>query len=545
MIPPPALKTSSATRISAQTLAHPLTAILSLSLTVFVISFASIKFTRETNSVATFWPVNAILLAAVLRGGGNLLSYIAIFSAGTIGLFASNVLAGNGLLLSTALTIANLAEVGAAFWLLRKFDLVPSEIAQPRTLAVLLVFACGVAPLAGATIGATAVAGAFAVPMAPIWSTWYAADALGMAIIAPFALLIGPEQWRKLRIEQRTIEVVGVVALIVLVSCVASYYRSFLFVVVPVILLATFRFGVIGAAAGTLIVALTSTVFIVMGIGPLLLSQSGLPERIFVLQIFLAATLLGSLPVAAALADRDRFADRLSRAKAEAEAIAEAKSQDVVRLWRQLWQSEEKERLRLAHELHDRTGQNLAATMLELRQVELLVADDARDRLQRLRVQLEEMGKTLHDIARELRPGSIDELGLERALADYVSAWGEKYGIDAELHCGDTDIDQRPEEVRTTIYRVTQEALTNVAKHASGATAVSVSINRTDALLRLTIEDNGRGFDIQSAAQRKGGGLGLAGMRERLSLIGGHLDIESARGSGTTLFARIPLGASS
>ena len=87
-----------------------------------------------------------------------------------------------------------------------------------------------------------------------------------------------------------------------------------------------------------------------------------------------------------------------------------------------------------------------------------------------------------------------------------------------------------------------QEALTNVAKHAAGASAVSVVIDRADTTLQLTIEDNGQGIDGSSAAQkRRGGGLGLAGVRERLTLIGGELELESSAGAGTTIFARIPL----
>ena len=100
-----------------------------------------------------------------------------------------------------------------------------------------------------------------------------------------------------------------------------------------------------------------------------------------------------------------------------------------------------------------------------------------------------------------------------------------------------------PEDVRITIYRITQEALTNVAKHATGATTVTVVLSRVDGTVRLTVEDNGCGFDTTSEKQAKhsGDGLGLVGMRERLSVIGGELEIESSIGTGTTIFARIPI----
>jgi PAS domain S-box-containing protein len=213
-------------------------------------------------------------------------------------------------------------------------------------------------------------------------------------------------------------------------------------------------------------------------------------------------------------------------------------------LRRRIVQSQEQERLRLAHELHDRTGQELSAAMLELKGIEAQASQAARERIRRLRQQLDQMGKTLHQVAWELRPASIDDLGMACALGSYVSDWSERYGIAADFHCGDANIDLLSEEVRTTIYRVVQEGLTNVAKHARGAKSVSVVIDRNESMLRLTIEDDGCGFDPadrpEPGSERRGG-LGHAGMQERLALIGGQLEIEASVGVGTTIFVRIPL----
>jgi PAS domain S-box-containing protein len=207
-------------------------------------------------------------------------------------------------------------------------------------------------------------------------------------------------------------------------------------------------------------------------------------------------------------------------------------------------QAQEQERLRLAHELHDQTGQTLTAAMLELKGIEAIAEDSQRDRMRSLRKQMEEVGKTLHRVAWELRPLSIDEVGLAGALSNYLSEWSVRFGIEADLHCGAVPLDDLPDETRTTIYRVVQEALTNVAKHARQATEVSVVIENTEGGLRVTVDDNGCGFD-PVALDREGrlGGLGLAGMRERLSLIGGEMEIESVAGGGTTIYARVPLGS--
>jgi two-component system sensor kinase len=205
-------------------------------------------------------------------------------------------------------------------------------------------------------------------------------------------------------------------------------------------------------------------------------------------------------------------------------------------------QAQENERLRLAHDLHDQTGQTLTAAMLELKRLEAHAEGPQRDRLRSLRKQMEDVGKTLHRVAWELRPLSIDEVGLAGALSNYLSEWSARYGIEADLYCRTRRLDELPDETRTTIYRVVQEALTNVAKHAQRATEISVVIEDAEQGLRLTIDDNGCGFDTGALnAQGGGRGLGLAGIRERLSLIGGELDIESVIGGGTTIFAKIPL----
>ena len=154
---------------------------------------------------------------------------------------------------------------------------------------------------------------------------------------------------------------------------------------------------------------------------------------------------------------------------------------------------------------------------------------------------MEDLGKTLHRIAWELRPPSIDELGLRKALASYIAGWGEQCGIDVDFHCDDPKLDEVPGEIGTAIYRVVQEGLTNIVKHAGQPSDVSVVIRRVTTTLQVIIEDNGCGFDVGAMTAKAGGyrGLGLDGMRERLLLIGGTLEIESAIGAGTTIFARI------
>ena len=233
----------------------------------------------------------------------------------------------------------------------------------------------------------------------------------------------------------------------------------------------------------------------------------------------------------------------ISRRKFEQERL-DATTAERDDLRRRFIQAQEQERLRLAHELHDQTGQSLTGVMLELKGYEGSVAEPDRSRLRLLRMQLESVGQALHHVVWELRPPSIDELGLQSALGDYIAEWSAQYGIEADFHCSGVKPDDLSEEVSTTVYRVVQEALTNVVKHARQATSVSVVIDHIGRNLRLTIEDNGPGFNNDGPLQPKGRrdrGLGLPGMRERLTLLGGEFDVESSVGMGTTIFARIPL----
>ena len=237
--------------------------------------------------------------------------------------------------------------------------------------------------------------------------------------------------------------------------------------------------------------------------------------------------------------------NRPLRVRGVIQDVTARKAAEIARdeLRRRLMHAQEQERLRLAQELHDQTGQGLAAALVALKGIETSSTEDRREQVQMLRKQLDQMGQALHRVAWELRPAAIDELGLTLVLGNYVSEWSRQFEVKADFQCRDAAVNDLPDEVRTAIYRVVQEALTNIAKHAKSATAVSIVINRVSGVLRLTIEDNGPGLVAAAAdpdARPRKGGLGLAGMRERLALLGGSLEIE-ATSEGVTIFARIPL----
>jgi len=202
---------------------------------------------------------------------------------------------------------------------------------------------------------------------------------------------------------------------------------------------------------------------------------------------------------------------------------------------RRVVEAQELERRRLARELHDQTGQELTSVLLGLKAVE--EAKSGAERAEALAAVREQVVETLHDVRRlavELRPKALDDFGLVPALERLRDTFAEQTGMRVDL---ESRIRERlPTDVETALYRIVQEALTNVVKHAQ-ATAVSIVLAPKDGAVTALIEDDGRGFTPDGS----GDGLGLLGMGERLALLGGRLKIESSHGVGTTIVAEVPL----
>ena len=201
--------------------------------------------------------------------------------------------------------------------------------------------------------------------------------------------------------------------------------------------------------------------------------------------------------------------------------------------------AQEEERKRVARELHDETSQALTSLMIELKMLESEDEKDRKVRMDNLRAYISQILDDVRRLALELRPSALDELGLVPALRAYIKEYTGKFHIDVELQVAGLK-ERLADHVEVALYRVVQEALTNVAKH-SGATSVSISMSRDDGSAVLTIKDNGRGFAVTEVMKSKERGLGLFGMRERMSTIGGELEINSARGRGTKLVAKLAL----
>ena len=228
---------------------------------------------------------------------------------------------------------------------------------------------------------------------------------------------------------------------------------------------------------------------------------------------------------------------RLAETFASRAAVAVDLSERIARdALRRVVDAQELERRRLARELHDETGQALTSILLGLKSLEeTLQTDESRAATAGLRELVVETLQDVRRLAVELRPSVLDDFGLVAALENLSSSFAEQTGIAVDF--GTALGEQRvPAEVETALYRIVQESLTNVVKHAR-ARRVSIALTRMEGSVKAVVEDDGQGFDPASAD----GGHGLVGMRERLALLGGRLRIESRPGSGTTIAADVPI----
>ena len=209
-------------------------------------------------------------------------------------------------------------------------------------------------------------------------------------------------------------------------------------------------------------------------------------------------------------------------------------------LSRRLVEVQESERRYIARELHDHASQNLTSLMLGLGTVEK-EADNpefVRTRTAELKTMTDHVLEDLHRLAINLRPASLDHLGLTPALEQLIKAFRQDSDLDIKLKTVGFSEDERlPQDIETTLYRVVQEALTNVVRHAR-ASHVDVVLERRGDVLLVIVEDDGKGFDF-SLVKREGH-LGLLGIQERAEMLGGTLTVESKPGSGTTLFVEVP-----
>jgi PAS domain S-box-containing protein len=275
-------------------------------------------------------------------------------------------------------------------------------------------------------------------------------------------------------------------------------------------------------------------------------------------------TLTGYAKIARDLTERKQLEDALLRAQDELEQRVRDRTAELAKtnhelaaevqerraaeahvkaLFRRVVTVQEEERRRIARDLHDQLGQPMTALRMELEALESRSADPMSftAHAARMRGIAEELDRNIDFLTWDLRPAALDHLGLGAALAKLVNGWSERFGIAAEFGASWPEGCRLSPEAEANLYRLTQEALHNIAKHAA-ADHVSVLLERRADQGVLLIEDDGRGFSLDQVSTAPArGSLGLVSMRERATLVGGEFHIESAPGQGTSIYVRVPM----
>jgi PAS domain S-box-containing protein len=241
--------------------------------------------------------------------------------------------------------------------------------------------------------------------------------------------------------------------------------------------------------------------------------------------------------------ERARAEHALQQAHHSLESRVRARTAEVHSLFSRLVSAQEEERRRITRDIHDQVGQPMTALRMNLEVLAAQVAHDPQLAAQAARTlqRAEELDRSIDYLTWALRPAALDHLGLAGALDQLVSGWSERFGIAAALDLGDTRALRLSLEKESNLYRLAQEALHNVFKHAQ-ATHVSASLDRQGDDLLFVLEDDGRGFAVDDVRPHSGsGGIGLVSMRERAAIIGGRLTIRSEPGRGTRIEVRVPI----
>jgi signal transduction histidine kinase len=505
-----------------------------LGLLYFSTATLGLSLDAVSGVAAAVWPPTGIALTALLLGGCRLWPGIAL------GAFFVNVSAGAPVPVACGMALGNTLEALVGSLLLMRVVGFRPALDRLRDVVGLMVLAAGLSTLISATIGVTIgwLGGVIpSVTYRQAWWTWWLGDAMGDLMVAPLLLI-----WSRhihLRLSARWVTEfvallasVGALSLLIFTDFVAPALTDFPYLLFPALIWAALRLGHPGAVTATALVSVIAIWETVHGFGPF--ARQTLHESLLVLQPFLGIKAVTTLVLTAVVTER-----RHAHADIVARQYADEARQKFLG---QLVTTQEEERRRIARELHDQLGQQLTALKLGLRSLQEAAHGRSSGQAQQLQDIVDGLGHAVQHLAWELRPTALDDLGLHTALLHYVERWSEYANIEVDFQSIGFESHRVPSHIETTIYRIVQEALTNVLKHAK-AERVGLILQRTNDRVLVIVEDDGCGFDAEammtSAPTKRS--LGLLGMQERAALVGGTLHLESAPGRGTTVLVRIPL----
>ena len=490
--------------------------------------------------LVTLWPPSGLMLALLLINPRH--RWPAIVAGGFAGSVASDLRENYSIALALFAAFSNLFESVVAAMVVSRLAPPPVSMNGVRSVAALMLGGAVVANAVTAFLGMFVLIVGFNMPPARSWFIWWVGDGLGMLVVAPL-VIAWAEYLRGSGRPRGSHAELALLSLVFVASCVIGLSPMRIggvnpgpYATLPFLFWIAIRFGAMPAATATLVIAGIATWYASSRVGPF--AAAGLPETVVALQVyaFIAAAGVSALFTAAAVTERRLAADALSASEAELrQSMADLRS-----LSTRLNDVREEERARIARDVHDHLGQTLTVLKMDVAEVRRRARAGAiaavEERLTEMSTLIDEAVDDVRRVAAELRPLLLDEFDLADAIRFYLDEIGRRAGLQYELTA--PDVVELPRERANAVFRILQEALTNVTRHAQ-ATRVRVTLHVEGDAARLVVEDDGRG--MPEAHLRRPGALGIIGMRDRARLYGGDVVVEGSAARGTTVTAHLPL----
>jgi signal transduction histidine kinase len=485
----------------------------------------------ETQQVTAVWPPTGIALAALLVFGWRL--WPGIFAGAVV----ANITSSEAAVTAVGIAIGNTAAALIGWYALCRIVAFDEALRRVRDVAALVVVAA-LTPLVSASNGVATLALHGTVPWSAfweVWRTWWVGDALGILLVCPLLLTwvrhprptAAPEKPVELGILSAACLAVSLVTLAGVLIAPSTHHLAY--PVFPLIIWAALRWGPREAATLVVLVSAVAVWGAIHGRGPF--AHGSVDERLVLLDLFMAVVALTALVLSAATAERRDVQARLQRSEERRQSLLAA-----------ILNAEEEARQHIAVELHDDTIQVLTAALVDLDSCAAAIDQEdyarARDRFGRVRDTVSDAVNRVRRLTFELRPPVLETHGVGAALNQLIDAATEELGIQVErkIH-----LRRYAPEIEILVFRTTRELVANVRKHAH-ASRLMVEVVEGDRVIRGTVIDDGRGFDVAAALDRTKAryNLGLDATIERLRVLGGKLDFDSTR-EGTTAGFTVPL----
>jgi signal transduction histidine kinase len=531
-----------------------------LILVYFLVCKLGLRLAIVHPSATAVWPGTGIALAAILLFGYEV--WPGIF----LGAFAVNLTTAGSLVSSFGIAFGNTLEAALGAYLVIRFANGRNVFDRAEGIFKFFLLACVAATTVSASLGTASLAltgFSRGVQWESLWLTWWLGNMAGAILVTPCFLLWSA---RTDALRSRRQVVLQTVALLILVGAIvfggfpslAGQDYPLKFICIPFVAWVAFELRPREAALAVL-------AFSVVAIGSALHAARGVSipnESLLVIQVFLSVVAVTSLLVSVAVSERNRHQETLQKAKIELQervldrtreledriAKQERAEQAVRGLSARLLHAQDQERRRIARELHDSTGQSLAALTMILSKLRKK-ASSVNPELSSELDESEQIARAVSDELRTtsylLHPPLLDEMGLQAGLRWYIEGFQGRSNIKVSLNLPE-NLERLPTDLELMIFRVVQECLTNVHRHSESPSAIICLCNSSEKLT-LEIRDQGKGMRADRLIAVTGPGtvgVGLRGMRERVKAFGGELEIISD-GQGTMVRATIPFHSSS